>query len=81
MDHTFEELKPQILTALQSVNRRISEEPAGLTLVDGFVMQGLQDRTNGIFIGGKSIPLVAVVGNTTGRMYYFALKAILPNLS
>lgn len=78
MDHTFEELKPRILQALQQ--RRIEGELTGLTLVDGFVMQGLQDRTNGIFIGGKSIPLVAVVGNTSGRMYYFALKALLPDL-
>jgi hypothetical protein len=43
-------------------------------------MQSIQDELGGIYIGGKSIPVVMVVGNSTGRVYQFALKALLPEV-
>ena len=75
----FQTLKPQIVNALniKFQNRdAFPGETSGFTLVDGFVMQSIQDQSGGIYIGGKSVPMVMAVGNTTGKIYYFALKAL-----
>ena len=74
----FEEYKQRITDAVQA---RLRELPIanenGFTLVDGFIMQPLNNEVSGnITFGGPTIPLVAIVGNTSGRMYYFALKAL-----
>jgi hypothetical protein len=79
----FNSLKSQITTALnQKFQNREAflGETTGFTLVDGFAIQTIQDQTAGFILGGKSVPMVIVVGNTTGRIYYFALKALIPNL-
>jgi len=74
----FEEYKQRITDAVQA---RLQLSPItgeqGFTLVDGFIMQPLSNEVSGnIVLGGHTIPMVAVVGNTSGRMYYFALKAL-----
>jgi len=74
----FEEYKQRITDAVQA---RLQLSPItgeqGFTLVDGFIMQPLSNEVSGnIVLGGPTIPMVAVVGNTSGRMYYFALKAL-----
>ena len=80
----FNSLKTQITDAL---NKKFSNqgafpgESSGFTLVDGFVMQTLQEQAQGFVIGGKSVPMIMVVGNSTGRVYYFALKALLPSVT
>jgi hypothetical protein len=79
---TFEELKPKIQEAIEN---KLKQSPIqgeeGFILIDGFFMQTLQKETSGSFvIGGPSVPSVAVVGKTTGRIYFFALKVLLPNI-
>ena len=78
----FDDYKQRITDAIQAELQAtpiIGEN--GFTLVEGFIMQPLNKEVSGnIIIGGPTIPLVAIVGNTSGRMYYFALKALLPNL-
>lgn len=77
----FEKYKINIMTALE--NKFKSGEiklEENVTLVDGFVMQSIQSPLNGIQLGGKSIPMIMLIGNKSGRAYYFALKAILPNI-
>jgi len=74
----FEDYKPGITEAIQ---RKLQETPIhgenGFTLIEGFIMQPISSELSGsIFIGGPTIPLVAVVGNTSGRIYYFALKTL-----
>jgi len=79
----FEEKKQDILNALNTnmPADMKTAEPDGFTLIEGFVSQPINKAISGAFIiGGPSIPMVAVVGNTTGRMYYFALKKLLPDL-
>ncbi|ADG25270.1 TPA: hypothetical protein JBI72_01310 [Legionella pneumophila] len=52
-----------------------------VSLIDGFINQPIQQELSGnIVIGGPTIPMVAVVGNNSGRIYYFALKALLPSI-
>lgn len=78
----FAELKPKIEQAL---NQRLAlstgpKDPQGFTLIDGFFTQPIQTELSANFtIGGPSITLVAIVGNSTGVTHYFALKALLPN--
>ena len=80
---TFAEHKPKIQLALEKAlkDSPITNEEAGFTLVEGFVNQLLQPEISGAFIvGGPSIPLVAIVGNKSGRIYYFALKKLIPDI-
>jgi len=79
---SFEELKPKIQEAIEA---KLKGSPIvdedGFILVDGFFMPGFQKEISGSFvIGGPSVPAVAIVGKTTGRIYYFALKVLLPDL-
>lgn len=74
----FEDYKQRITDAVQVKLRAapVTGED-GFTLVDGFIMQPLSNEVSGnIVLGGPTIPLVAIVGNTSGRIYYFALKAL-----
>lgn len=79
----FENIKEDILSAIRG-NKNISSnisEPDGVTLIDGFINQPIQKELTGNFVlGGPSIPMICVVGNNTGRLYFFALKALLPKL-
>jgi hypothetical protein len=74
----FEDYKQRITDAIQG---RLRTAPIvgerGFSLIEGFIMQPLSNEVSGnITIGGPTIPLVAIVGNTSGRVYYFALKAL-----
>ncbi|MCX6808919.1 MAG: hypothetical protein NTW50_04650 [Candidatus Berkelbacteria bacterium] len=78
----FEDYKQRISDAVQ---RKLQSAPIagenGFTLIEGFVMQPLSNEVSGnIVIGGPTIPMVAIVGNTSGRIYYFALKLLLPEV-
>jgi len=79
----FSDKKQQITDAIQAklrVTPIIGEN--GFTIVEGFIMQPISSEVSGnMIIGGPTIPLVAIVGNTSGRMYYFALKALLPDIN
>lgn len=76
----FSEIKPKLINALQSKSAQLGvNEP--VTLVDGFVNQPFQSELSGSFvIGGPTIPMVMLVGNNTGRVYFFALKVLLPDV-
>ncbi len=80
MDQTFEQLRAQITAALPNKLQTISHTEAGFTLVEGFVSLPIQQNLSAYNIGGPSVPMVAVVGNSSGKMYFFALKALLLNL-
>lgn len=76
----FNEYKDQIIAAIER-NSNLLQINEPVTLVDGFVNQPVSSELSGSFIiGGPTIPLVMLVGNTTGRVYYFALKALLPRI-
>jgi hypothetical protein len=78
----FSDIKNELQNALQAKLKQtpiIGED--GFTLIEGFMTLALNDAiSNNIIIGGPGIPIVGIVGNTSGRVYTFALKAILPNL-
>lgn len=76
----FSDYKDQIIKALQKRQTSLGiHEP--VTLIDGFVNQPIQkELTGGFVFGGPTIPMIAVVGNNSGRIYFFALKILLPDI-
>lgn len=55
-------------------------ETEGFTLIDGFFNTPIYDELmDGLLIGAPTVPMIAILGNKTGRMYFFALKAIVPD--
>lgn len=79
----FKDLKKQIVEALElrlNNTDTFRMEKTGYTLIDGFVVQSIQSEPSGAVFGGDQAHMVMVVGNTTGLVYYFALKHLLPNL-
>ena len=78
----FSEIKERLVQAL---NLKLSQNKLSVnekvTIVDGFVNQPLSMELSGAFvIGGPAVPMIMLVGNDSGRVYYFALKAILPDV-
>jgi hypothetical protein len=73
----FEDVKEDILKQLQEPNRKIViNEP--VSLVDGFVSQPFSTGlSNSVVIGDPTIPMIMLLGNNSGQVYFFALKAIL----
>ncbi len=78
----FSEIKDRLVQALNlKLSRQVLHVNEKVTIVDGFVNQPLSMELSGSFvIGGPSVPLVMLVGNDSGQIYYFALKAILPDV-
>lgn len=76
----FTDYKDQIIKALNDKGVSLGiQEP--VTLIDGFINQPMYKELTGAFvIGGPTIPMIAVVGNNSGRIYFFALKALLPDI-
>jgi hypothetical protein len=79
----FDQYKVRITNAIQQriAQSSLPGEVSGFTLVDGFIMQAIQETLGeGLVLGGPAIPMVAIVGNATGRVYFFAFKALLPDV-
>ena len=70
----FEDVREKILEKLKDLKERKIDENA--TLVEGFVNQSLTKKSDELTIGGPSVPMIMLVGNDTGRVYLFALKAL-----
>jgi len=78
----FSAIKTKLIEAL---NEKLKSDklhiPEKVTIIDGFVNQPLSMELSGSFvIGGPAVPLIMLVGDDSGRIYYFALKAILPEI-
>jgi len=75
----FSEYKEQIIKSLNDKGSSLGiQEP--VKLIGGFINQPVYNElTDSFVIGGPTIPMIAVVGNS-GRIYFFALKALLPDI-
>jgi len=75
----FDEIKPQLLQALRTKSKLVDNE--SVSLVDGFVSNPISmELSRSITLGGPMMPLVMLVGNESGQVYFFALKALIPNI-
>ncbi|MBU3668362.1 MAG: hypothetical protein FGM57_00155 [Candidatus Taylorbacteria bacterium] len=77
----FSEYKEKIKKAIDTRSSILGiNEP--VSIIDGFVNQPIQNDLSGSFvIGGPTIPMVMLVGSHSGRVYYFALKALIPDIN
>lgn len=77
----FEDIKNQIL---EEINKRGSTKHwihESTTLINGFVNQPITMELSWNFtIGWPTIPMIMLLWNDSGRVYYFALKALLPTI-
>ncbi len=78
----FEDEKANIQKEIEKkISTGVIKDPAGFILIEGFINMPTQNEVGAAFvIGGPTIPTVAVVGKTTGLVYTFALKILLPNI-
>lgn len=80
----FEELQNEIQQAIEKKvlkPGRIPTDPEGFILVEGFFNLPIQNELGGgVVLGGNTVPVVSIVGKSTGVMHYFALKALLPHI-
>jgi len=80
MKPKFPEHKDAIIKAI-NIKLRSMELNETLGLVAGFIYPPLLDEVHGsIMIGGNRLPMVACIGNESGLVYFFALKALLPGI-
>lgn len=74
----FEDIKPDILSALQQKAKALGEP---VSLVDGFVSSQFNNElSDSVLLGGPTIPMVMLIGKESGRLYFYALKALLNNI-
>ena len=74
----FDEIKQDILSALQQKAETLGEP---VSLIDGFVSSPFStELSDSVILGGPTIPMVMLVGDNSGRLYFFALKAILKSI-
>ena len=79
---SFEEKKNEIINAIN--NKKLEgfgiNEPA--SLIDWIFSAPLNDELNGNFVlWWKSLPMVMLIWINTGRVYFIALKSLLPNVN
>ncbi len=80
MEDFFQKHKEKISEAIKA-NAKDAGLSGDFTLVEGLVFNDIQKDPKKLIIGGgQRIPLIAVVDNHTGRMHYFALKVLIPNI-
>ena len=73
----FADVRKEILKSIESPDREtfIGET---VILVDGFALSVYQKKlTLSITLDGYGIPMIMCVGKKSGRIYYFALKALI----
>ena len=82
--HTYAELESQIREAVTAkFQQGHMQGEASFQIIDGFSNTVLQEKVGpkvGLVIGGTTVPCVLVLGHTSGRIYSFALLALLPYL-
>lgn len=75
----FADVEDEIRAALKDHLKKadIKEE---LILINGFFNESVsRELTNDLVVGGPKLPIVVLVGEESGRVYLFALKALLPD--
>ncbi len=73
----FSKVKHKIINAIESKSKDELGIKESLTLLDGFVNSPYTTTlSNDVILGGPFVPMVMLVGNDTGRIYFFAYKAL-----
>jgi hypothetical protein len=77
----FENIKLELISAIEKrliVENRV---PDDFTLLESFFNHPIQNElSEQIILGAPTIPMIALIKKTSGQIYFYALKALLPNL-
>jgi len=78
----FDTYKKEIEDAINvRIKSGLIKDPNGFILLDGFFnMTHNKKIDNSIIVGGPTVPCVSVVGKSTGLIYTFALKVLVPSI-
>ena len=77
----FEDIKDDIIAALESRSEKMGIKES-ISLFDGFLSQPFKmELSDSFVIGGPTVPMIMLVGNESGQIYFFALKALLKTIS
>jgi len=78
-EYEFNTLLPRLTEVLKKLDSMPGE--SSVTLVKGFVHHTITQQMPNKFINPHEyMPTIAVIGNSTGRIYLFAVKALLRDL-
>jgi|SRR5580692_2385174 hypothetical protein len=78
----FSDIKERLTRELQNklIDTPIPNEN-GFFLIEGFMPLYLnKEISSNLILGGTNVPTVGIVGKNSGRIYLFALKAVLTDL-
>lgn len=76
----FEDVQEKIMAELQKRSEKFGLTES-VTLFGGFMNQPFCTELSDSFVlGGPTVPLIMLIGNETGRVYFLALKAVLEDL-
>lgn len=74
----FEDYRQDIINALHEKHTNVKEQ---VTLLDWFFIQPVSATLpEKLSIAGPKFPMIGLVWNTTGRVYFVALKILLPDI-
>jgi len=78
----FDEIKPDLEKAInEKLKNGLVVDPQGFVLMDGFCNITFNKEINSsIIIGNPFVPCISIIGKSTGLIYTFALKALIPTL-
>lgn len=77
----FEDCKERIVAELLARHEIMPYDKNGYILVEGFLeQQVLSESSDNIVLGGPSLPMIALIGESTGLVFYFSAKILLPDL-
>ena len=71
----FTKVRHKIIEAIENTSKDILGINESVTLLDGFVSSPYTTKlSNDFVLGGPFVPMVMLVGNATGRIYFFSYK-------
>lgn len=78
---SFDEIRDKIADLFTDERLEKANIHESVSLIDGFYVPDFRKEVNhDLIIGGPYIPLVMLVGDESGQIYFFALYALFPEL-
>ena len=77
----FSEIESELKEIIKNKYCILQSKREGFAIVQGFFNTPIHQALEGnIIIGGPSVPMVAIVGQESGLIHFFALKVLMPEL-
>lgn len=77
----FKNLRKEIQESLlNKINQNNIVDEKGFALIEGFLTFSVDEGFEHPVIGGRTLPAVGIVAETSGQLHIFSLKIILPDL-